>query len=142
MGELLRREGLVAARPSSRPAGAHERFHRTLKAETGQPVAGDRIAQQRRFNRFREIYNQERPHEALGQVPPASRWRPSPRSYPELLPDQPRITREARAYRVHRELSFRSRSLTALFFRRCAPGERLPAQNPSGRAAASMPPSA
>jgi len=66
--------------------GAHERFHRTLKAETGQPVAGNRIAQQRRFNRFRSIYNHERPHEALGQVPPASRWSASPRAYPELLP--------------------------------------------------------
>jgi hypothetical protein len=53
--------------------GAHERFHRTLKAETGQPVAGNRRAQQRRFDRFREVYNHERPHEALGQAPPDSR---------------------------------------------------------------------
>lgn len=67
--------------------GAHERFHRTLKAETGYPVAGNRIAQQRRFNCFRELYNDERPHEALGQVPPASRWQPSPRSFPERLPN-------------------------------------------------------
>jgi hypothetical protein len=50
-------------------------------------VAGNRIAQQRRFNRFRSIYNHERPHEALGQVPPASRWSASPRAYPELLPN-------------------------------------------------------
>ena len=48
--------------------GAHERFHRTLKAETSKPPAGDRNAQQRRFNRFREIYNDERPHEALDQA--------------------------------------------------------------------------
>jgi transposase InsO family protein len=52
--------------------GAHERFHRTLKAETGAPVAGNRIVQQRRFNRFRTIYNDERPHEALAQRAPAS----------------------------------------------------------------------
>ena len=66
--------------------GAHERFHRTLEAETGQPVAGNRRGQQRRFNRFREVYNHERPHEALGQVPPASRWQPSARCFPQTLP--------------------------------------------------------
>ena len=65
--------------------GAHERFHRTLKAETTQPVAGNRGAQQRRFNRFRQVYNHERPHEALGQVPPASRWQPSVRRFPQTL---------------------------------------------------------
>jgi transposase InsO family protein len=67
--------------------GAHERFHRTLKAETSKPPAGDRNAQQRRFNRFRAIYNEERPHEALGQTTPASRYRSSPRSFPAYVPD-------------------------------------------------------
>jgi transposase InsO family protein len=67
--------------------GAHERFHRTLKAETSQPPAGDRNAQQRRFNRFRTVYNDERPHEALDQAPPASRYRSSPRSFPRRLPE-------------------------------------------------------
>lgn len=71
--------------------GAHERMHRTLKAETTKPAAGNRSAQQRRFNRFRLVYNEERPHEALGQAPPASCWKPSPRSLPERLsaPDYP-----------------------------------------------------
>ena len=67
--------------------GAHERFHRTLKAETSKPPAGDRNAQQRRFNRFRAIYNDERPHEALDQATPASRYRPSLRRYPAYVPD-------------------------------------------------------
>jgi putative transposase len=67
--------------------GAHERFHRTLKAETGKPPAGDRNAQQRRFNRFREVYNGERPHEALAQATPASRYRPSARHYPAYVPE-------------------------------------------------------
>jgi putative transposase len=65
--------------------GAHERFHRTLKAETTEPAVAHRAAQQRRFNRFRTTYNEERPHEALGGATPASRWRPSPRPYPERL---------------------------------------------------------
>ena len=66
--------------------GAHERFHRTLKAETTGSVAANRSVQQRRFNRFRQIYNHERPHEALGQIPPATRWQPSRRRFPGRVP--------------------------------------------------------
>ena len=66
--------------------GAHERMHRTLKAETVIPPAGSRSAQQRRFNRFRTEYNEERPHEALGQRPPAARYRTSKRRLPQSPP--------------------------------------------------------
>ncbi|MEN8159515.1 MAG: IS481 family transposase [Myxococcota bacterium] len=69
--------------------GAHERMHRTLKAETASPPAGNRSAQQRRFNRFRREYNDERPHEALGQQPPAKHWRPSRRKLPASIPPPP-----------------------------------------------------
>ena len=65
--------------------GRHERFHRTLKAETTRPPAGSRAAQQRRFNTFRAQYNHERPHEALRQRAPAQLYTPSPRPYPEQL---------------------------------------------------------
>lgn len=65
--------------------GAHERMHRTLKAETTRPPAADLARQQRRFTRFRTVYNDERPHEALGQQPPARRYRPSPRPFPARL---------------------------------------------------------
>lgn len=61
--------------------GAHERFHRTLKRDTTSPPAANGRAQQRRFSRFRHEYNHERPHQALGDVPPAERWRPSQRTY-------------------------------------------------------------
>ena len=40
-------------------------------------------AQQRRFEAFRRRYNDERPHEALANATPASRWSPSSRPYPE-----------------------------------------------------------
>lgn len=66
--------------------GRHERMHRTLKAETTRPPSGNLSSQQRRFNQFREEYNQERPHEALDQETPASRYQPSPRSMPQKLP--------------------------------------------------------
>jgi len=66
--------------------GRHERMHRTLKAETARPPAGNLSAQQRRFNAFRAEYNEERPHEALGQETPASVYRPSTRPFPERIP--------------------------------------------------------
>ena len=37
--------------------------------------------------RYRDDYNTLRPHEALGDEPPASRWRPSPRRRPDALPE-------------------------------------------------------
>lgn len=66
--------------------GRHERMHRTLKAATANPPRATLRAQQRAFDRFREEYNFERPHEALGQHPPASCHRCSGRRFPERLP--------------------------------------------------------
>jgi transposase InsO family protein len=65
--------------------GAHERMHRTLKAETTRPPGSDLAGQQRRFRRFRQIYNQERPHEAIAQQPPDRLYVSSPRAFPRRL---------------------------------------------------------
>jgi putative transposase len=65
--------------------GRHERFHRTLREETSAPPAATRRAQQARFDRLRTVFNTERPHEALGQQPPARVYTPSPRPYPRHL---------------------------------------------------------
>ena len=67
--------------------GRHERMHRTLKAECASPPASDGAAQQRRFTRFREEFNHQRPHEALGQRVPAQHYSSSPRRYPSKLED-------------------------------------------------------
>ena len=67
--------------------GRHERMHRTLKEATAKPPKTDLRAQQRAFDQFRQEYNHERPHEALEQRPPASVYSPSPRAYPERLPE-------------------------------------------------------
>ena len=48
-------------------------------------AAGWVAGQHRRFDRFRFEYNFVRPHEALGQRPPAAVYGPSPRPYPERL---------------------------------------------------------
>jgi putative transposase len=67
--------------------GRHERFHLTLQQETTTPPAATPAQQQRRFDRMRLEFNTERPHEALGQRPPAHLYTPSPRAYPTQLED-------------------------------------------------------
>ena len=67
--------------------GKDERFHRTLKAEViNNHVFGTIDDAQKRFDHWRNIYNLERPHEALDMDIPASRYEPSQRTYPETLP--------------------------------------------------------
>jgi transposase InsO family protein len=71
--------------PQSR--GKNERFHRTLKAEVFALRRFRYLAEvQRAFDQWRSIYNHERPHEALCQDVPASRYRPSPRPMPDRMP--------------------------------------------------------
>jgi len=65
--------------------GRLERLHRTLKAETANPPQSTWQSQQRAFQTFRSSYNQERPHEALGQQPPARQYQPSVRPYPKRV---------------------------------------------------------
>jgi transposase InsO family protein len=67
--------------------GKNERFHRSLDAELLQlaPLAGFDGAQAA-FDRWRHLYNCERPHQALGFLTPAERYRPSPQPFPETLP--------------------------------------------------------
>lgn len=67
--------------------GKEERFHRTLKAEVlRNQVFRDLAHCQRHFDAWRQVYNLERPHEALGMDTPAQRYHPSPREFPETLP--------------------------------------------------------
>ena len=66
----------------------HERMHRTLKAKTASPPKANLSAQQRAFNRFRREFNEVRTHQGLGRgVCPIDRYRVSPRSYPNRMPD-------------------------------------------------------
>jgi len=81
----IRPERILPGRPDQN--GRHERMHSTLKAETAKPPRSSFSAQQRAFDRFQVEYNEERPHEALGQQVPALRYRPSLRSFPKRLPE-------------------------------------------------------
>ena len=98
--------------------GRHERLHRTLKQETMKPPAANPQAQQEKCDSFLSVYNTERPHEALGQVPPASLYMLSPRPYPVRIGDMqyPPLTEVRRVrsngqIRWHGELVFVSESL-------------------------------
>jgi transposase InsO family protein len=78
---------LTHARPKHpQTNGKDERFHRTLKAGLlSRRTLSDQDDAQRAFDRFRTIYNEVRPHQALDLAVPASRYRVSPRAYPEAL---------------------------------------------------------
>jgi transposase InsO family protein len=80
--------GVIHSRPyHPQSRGKNERFHRTLKAEVfAFQRFRDLAAVQCELDRWRAIYNLDRPHEALGQHVPASRYRPSPRAMPDRLP--------------------------------------------------------
>lgn len=66
--------------------GTHERMHRELKRETARPPAATLRAQQTRFEAFRRRYNDVRPHEALANRTPSSRWQAPTRAYVETPP--------------------------------------------------------
>lgn len=67
--------------------GKDERLHRTLNTELLAFQHADTLLEwQPHFDRWRTEYNTVRPHQALGDLPPSSRYRPSPRRFPETLP--------------------------------------------------------
>jgi transposase InsO family protein len=67
--------------------GKDERLHRTLQEELLSRQTLNNLPHcQLHFDRWRDIYNFERPHEALDMQPPSTRYQPSPRPFPEILP--------------------------------------------------------
>lgn len=92
----IRHERTALGKPQQN--GRHERFHLTL-CEAMDPPAADRTAQVARFETFRSYYNEERPHEALEQTPPARHYLRSPRELSSRLPE-PDYPQEAAIRRV------------------------------------------
>jgi putative transposase len=70
--------------PPARPDqnGGHERMHRDVAVEVEATPASDVVAQQAQLDVWRNAYNHERPHEAIGMRVPAELYASSPRSYP------------------------------------------------------------
>ena len=96
------------ARPGDN--ASHEQWHRELKAETTRPPAATPSAQQRRLQRWLHTCNAERPHEALGQIPPARVYHRSRRRY--RGPQPPRYPRgwAVRRVRPNGEVQWQGRS--------------------------------
>jgi putative transposase len=65
--------------------GVHERMHRTLKQEATIPPSSSLRGQQRKFDAFREEFNDVRPHEAIEMKRPADLYQPSDRSLPKRV---------------------------------------------------------
>ena len=61
--------------------GSHERMHRTLKHEACEPPQRNLQAQQRKFDEWRQIFNEQRPHESLQMDRPVQHYKPSTRRY-------------------------------------------------------------
>ena len=80
----IQHQRILPGRPQQN--GAHERMHKTLKADAIRPPRATLLAQQRAFNTFRTQYNDERPHQYLGGRTPAAVYCPSPRAYDARLP--------------------------------------------------------
>jgi transposase InsO family protein len=80
---------VIRARPyHPQGRGKNERFHRSLKAEVLALRRFKGIDDlQRALDAWRHVYNAERPHEGIGMMVPASRYRPSTRSMPAHVPE-------------------------------------------------------
>lgn len=93
--------------------GKDERFHRTLNVELIQGREWpDVVTCQKRFDPWRQVYNHERPHEALDMEVPASRYRVSERVFPEVLREWEYDTTDAvRKVGIDGTISFRGREV-------------------------------
>jgi transposase InsO family protein len=91
--------------------GKVERFHGTIAAEVfAHRHLATLGAAQAQFDAFRRCYNLERPHEALAYAVPASRYQPSPRSFPETVPPVAYGPDEVvRTVSIHGSISWRTR---------------------------------
>jgi transposase InsO family protein len=92
--------------------GKNERFHRSLDAEVlALAVLQGFEDAQAAFDRWRHLYNRERPHQALDFATPAERYRPSKREFPATLPaphyDRGEIVRRVGTTKAY--VSFRNR---------------------------------
>ncbi len=66
--------------------GRHERMHLTLKNETASPPHYNLEKQQHAFDVFKQVFNEERPHEGIGFQRPAWLYASSERGFPKTLP--------------------------------------------------------
>lgn len=81
----IRPETIAPGHPEQN--GSHERMHRTLKKGACTPPQLNQDAQQKRFDEWRQEYNEVRPHESIDMDRPAQRYQTSPRRIPKVIGD-------------------------------------------------------
>ena len=81
----IRRELIQPGKPTQN--GRHERMHKTLKHDALRPPAANLKSQQHAFDSFVDVFNNDRPHEAIGMKRPAELYTSSPRPFPDRLPE-------------------------------------------------------
>jgi transposase InsO family protein len=64
--------------------GRHERMHLTMKNEVCRPAAYNILQQQEKLDAFQEVFNNERPHQAIGMRCPSQLYTPSAKQYQGL----------------------------------------------------------
>jgi putative transposase len=79
--------------------GRLERLHLTLLQDTAKPPARSLRLQLERLRRFQRLYNEERPHQALGNEVPAKHYTASPRRFDGVL-HQPNYSADHAVRRV------------------------------------------
>jgi hypothetical protein len=102
----VRPERIAPGKPQQN--GRLERLHLTLLRDTASPPARSLREQLGRFRDFQRLYNEERPHAALGNTTPAEHYRLSPRRWDGVL-REPEYPAEAAVRRVHRNGAIRWR---------------------------------
>jgi putative transposase len=65
--------------------GRHERMHLTLLQEVASPPADSMREQVKRLRDFQQMYNEERPHQALDNATPSDRYEASWRRFDGIL---------------------------------------------------------
>jgi len=92
--------------------GRHERLHLTLLQDTANPPARSLRHQLERFKTFQRMYNEERPHEALGNATPADHYNLSPRRWDGVL-REPEYGAEGEVRRVRQngEIKWRGNTI-------------------------------
>ena len=73
-------------------------MHQTLKRTATKPASFNFLQQQERFDNFIQIYNNERPHQALNGQHPGEVYTPSARVY--RPPDEPEYPFHDRTVRI------------------------------------------
>jgi putative transposase len=92
--------------------GRHERMHLTLLQEAASPPARNLREQLKRLRDFQHLFNEQRPHESLGDATPADRYTASPRRFDGVLREPEYADHEeVRRVRHNGEIKWQGRTI-------------------------------